>query len=157
MKSITAIALMGFATVSTAQSGPASGEIEVTIEMVRSVMQLERKAIIAEVLELTATENMEFWPVYDDYRDEVRLVDDRLLALILSFAESYDNLPDETAVAMVDNYFEIEMDRLKVRTKFLRRFDDVLPPKKLARFVQTENKIDVITELDLARQIPLVE
>jgi hypothetical protein len=38
----------------------------------------------------------------------------------------------------------------------VREFDDVLPPKKLARFVQIENKLDAIVQVDIASEIPLL-
>jgi hypothetical protein len=61
------------------------------------------------------------------------------------------------ASSLIDDYFDVEADRLKVRTKYVRRFGDVLPPKKLVRFIQIENKLDTIVQVDLASEIPLIE
>ena len=57
---------------------------------------------------------------------------------------------------MIDDYLDIEADRIKVRKKYVRELGKVLPPKKLALFVQIENKLDAIVQVDLASEIPLV-
>jgi hypothetical protein len=160
MKIVGVVALIGLAaaaTMATAQVNSGNAELNNAIEMVRSMSRLERKAVITEQLAMTNDESVRFWPVYDAYTGEIKGVDDRLVQLILDYAARYDNLSDQMALDMVDKYFEIEMDRLKVRTKYVRKFDDVLAPKKLARFIQVENKLNVVSQLYLADEIPLVQ
>jgi hypothetical protein len=160
MRLMAATALLGFAmaaaTTTPAQVNSGNAELNSALEMVRSVSRLERKAVIAAHLTMTNDESVAFWPLYDEYAAEIKEVDDRLVQLVLDYARNFENLPDEMARAMLDDYFEIESDRLDVRQKYLRRFDDVLAPRKLVRFVQVENKLNVVAELYLADEIPLV-
>ena len=159
MRITTAMALIGLATgvATTARAQVDSGNAELNnaIEMVRSVSRLERKVVITDQLAMTNDESTAFWPVYNAYAAEIKAIDDRLAQLILDFAEHYENLPDELARTLVDDYLEIESDRLNVRQKYVRKFDDVLAPRKLARFIQVENKLNVLTQLYLADEIPL--
>ena len=140
-----------------AQVNPEFADINDAIEMIRDVVQLERKDIVAEELALTGEESTKFWPVYDAYVAERETVNDRLVKLITDYAANYLNMSDEMATTLIDDYFDVEADRLKVRQKYVRRFGDVLPPKKLARFIQIENKLDTIVQVDIASEIPLVE
>ena len=155
MRILAMISLIGIAASSVAQITD-DAELDEIVEMVRRVGQLERETVIADELEMTPDERARFWPIYDEYRAELKSVDDRLVALILEFAENYRSMPEATAVTMVDDYLDIEMDRLKVRQKYIRRLDDVLPPRKLARFVQIENKLDSVARLAIAEEVPLV-
>jgi len=140
-----------------AQVNPEFADINDAIEMIRDMVQLERKAIVSEELALTSEESAAFWAVYDQYVAERSVVNDRLVRLVTDYAANYLNMSDEMATTLVDDYFDIEADRLKVRKKYVREFDDVLPPKKLARFIQIENKLDTIVQVDLASEIPLIE
>jgi hypothetical protein len=149
--------LIGFATAATPQVNSGSADLNNVIEMVRSISQLERKAVVTEELAMTNAESVAFWPVYEAYSADLRAVDDRLLQLILDYAATYNNVSDDMARDMVDDYLDIEMDRLKVRSRYVRKFDDVLPPKTLARFIQLENKMNVIAQLYLAEEIPLIQ
>jgi hypothetical protein len=139
-----------------AQVNPEFANFNDAIEMIRDTVQLERKDIVAEDLALTGEESTAFWPIYDAYVVEREVVNDKLVKLITDYAANYLNMSDEMATTLVDDYFDVETERLKVRKKYVREFDDVLPPKKLARFIQIENKLDTIVQVDLASEIPLL-
>ena len=156
-KLLCGLLLLCTAPFAQAQVNPEFADINDTIEMIRDLVQLERKAIVSEELALTSEESAAFWTVYDQYVAERSAVNDRLVRLITDYAASYLNLSDEMATTLIDDYFDIEADRLKVRRKYVREFGDVLPPKKLARFIQIENKLDAIVQVDMASEIPLVE
>ena len=143
--------------IAEAQVNPEFAHANDAIEMIRDMVQLERKTIVSDELALTGEESGAFWAVYDRYVAERSAVNDRLVKLITDYAASYLNMSDEMASKMIDDYFAIEAERLKVRKKYVREFGKVLPPKKLARFVQIENKLDTIVQVDLASEIPLVK
>jgi len=134
-----------------------TGEVHDAIELTRDVIKGERKAIIAGTLNMTAEESQAFWPVYRDYENDISKVNDRLLAVIKDYAKNYDILTDEQAKTMLQDYLKAKEDRLKVRKSYVKKFEKVLPPKKLVRFYQVENKINAAIEFEVARGIPLVQ
>ena len=135
------LALTLAATVSPAQE--INGEIELT-----------RK--LAEVMKFSDAEGEVFWPLYHEYREAMRKVDDRSMSLISGYAESFDALTDETAQAMVKEFISIRQAELDVTRKYLKRFEKILPANKVARFFQLENKLDSVIDFELASEIPLV-
>ena len=148
--------LTGVPLVLQAQANSEFADLNDTFEMIRSVVALERKAIVADGLELTGEESAAFWAIYDNYSADIQDVNDRTVRLITDYAAGFESMTDELARDMVDEYLDIEGEVLKVRTRYVRRFDDVLPPIKLARFYQIENKLDVIAKLVLVEEIPLI-
>ena len=140
------------------EAKPEEAKPDVTsdIELTRAIIQAERQAIVTRAMDLTAAEAQTFWPIYREYRLEMIKVGDRLLALITTYAQNYRDLSDEMAGKLLTEYLGIEKARLQVKNKFLPRFQKVLPPKKVARYYQVENKLDVIIQTELAREIPLV-
>ena len=133
------------------------GDMEATFEMVRSFMENERETMIEEELRLTDTEAEGFWPIYEAYRAEIDVLQDRYAGVIAEYAENYGALSEETAQQIIDDYFEIENGLLAVREAYVDRFTDVLSIQKLTRFYQMENRIDNIADLALMRQIPLTD
>ncbi len=107
-------------------------------------------------MDLTPEESQAFWPLYREYRLEMTKVGDRLLKVITTYAENYRSLSDELAKSLLTDYLSIEKARLQVKSKYLPRFQKVLPPKKVARYYQVENKLDIIIQAELAEEIPLV-
>jgi len=127
------------------------------VELTRAVIQTERQAIVAANLGLTDEEGKQFWPLYRDYRNDLAKAGDRKVKLIMTFAENYENLSDDTAGWMIEESLEIQKQETETKSSWVPRFREVLSAKKLARFLQIENKLDAIVNYDLADSIPLVK
>ena len=139
-----------------AQVNPAFSDLTEATEEARSVMQTERRTIVAQGLSLSVDEEKAFWPIYDRYMADMKAASDLRVKVITDYAASYDSLSDDTARQLLENYLKYQSNTLDIRKSYVRKFRKVLPEIKLARFYQIENKIDSITNFVLAREIPLV-
>jgi uncharacterized protein YutD len=126
------------------------------IEITRSVIKTERKAIVAANMQLNEAESRAFWPVYNEYVENLRKINDRKVRLITDYANAYENLTETQAKAFLRESVNIDKARLELIEDYIDKFEDVLASKKVARFFQIENKIDAIIEYSLAEEIPLV-
>lgn len=153
---ILALGLLALPLFAFAQTNEQFADLNDAIEMVRSMAALERRAVIAEQLQLTGEESTKFWPIYDDYAADKKRINDRLIKIITDYGANFENLSDELATSLVDDHMDVQSDLLKVRSKYLRKFNKVLAPKTLARFYQIENKLDAVTNVVMAQGIPLV-
>lgn len=145
-----ALALKLVATVAPAQ------EINDDIELTRTIIQTQRQAIVTAAMQLTAEESQTFWPLYHEYRESMRKVDDRSVSLISGYADNIETMTDEIAQAMLKELISIRQAELDVTRKYLKRFQKILPANKVARFFQLENKLDSVIDFELASEIPLV-
>ena len=153
---ILALGLLALPLFAFAQTNEQFADLNDAIEMVRSMAALERRAVIAEQLQLTGEESTKFWPIYDDYAADKKRINDRLIKIITDYGANFENLSDELATSLVDDHMDVQSDLLKLRSKYLRKFNKVLAPKTLARFYQLENKFDAVTNVVMAQGIPLV-
>jgi hypothetical protein len=83
-------------------------------------------------------------------------VGDRYVTNLMTYLNNYDNLSDQLAEKLLNEYLSIEKARLDVKAKYVPRFRKVMPPKKVARFFQVDNKLEAFIKADLASEIPLV-
>ena len=150
-----------FVTLLTALLGTLSAAAQVSdtdyLQQLRADIQADRQALVAASLGLTEEEGEAFWPVYREYRSDMAKVGDRMQTLIQDYAQIWDTATEGQAKTMVNQMLAIQRDELKVRKSHLSKFRRVLPEVKVARFLQIENKIDVIVKLGLADVIPLIE
>ena len=123
----------------------------------RSFIELNRKAIVAVNLDLTEEESKAFWPVYAEYRALVDVINDSFLELIGDYAENYQDLSDRMAVNLLNDFLDIEMDRIASKKAYIGDFSKILPPQKVAKYFQIENKMDAIIKAELVMEIPLIE
>ena len=138
-----------------AQSG---GDADLTgqLALSRAQLQVERQAIITRAMEFTDGESNTFWPLYREYQGKLEEVIDRQVALLRDYAASYDTLTDKQSEDLVKRYQDSQKDKLKVQQDYFKKFKKILPPRKVARYFQLENKLDAIVAYDLARTVPLV-
>ena len=110
---------------------------------------------LIENMQLSEAEAKAFWPVYESYQDELFLLRARTLKLLGDYAEAYENMDDDTAKRLLDEYMAVESLRVKLRQTYLPRFRDVLPDVKVVRYYQIENKIHAALMYELGATIPL--
>lgn len=127
------------------------------IELTRQQIQSERQELVAVGMELTEEQASAFWPVYREYRNEQAPVGDRLVELILGYAQQVGEVSDEYAERMLEDYLDIQSDVIDVKKKYVDRFKRVLPARLVARFYQIENKLDAVVNMDLAMSVPVLQ
>lgn len=154
--SMAIVATTSWSQASLAQVNPALGEITDAVEEARTILQTERKLLVMQNLDLTPTESEAFWKVYDQYAADLKKVGDRRVKVITDYAAAYDTLSDETAEKLIKESMGYQSELVDLRKSYLKKFSKTLPATKVARFYQVENKLDAITNFQLARQIPLV-
>jgi hypothetical protein len=135
-----------------AQEKP-SDNMQVVVEKVRA----DKKLLVAENMQLTETEAKAFWPVYDQYQDELFLLRTRTLKLINDFADAYEKMTNETAKKLMDEFMTIDSLGPKLRLAYLPKFRKVLPEVKVVRYYQIENKIQAALFYEFAANIPLMK
>jgi len=133
-----------------------AGEVRDSIALTQSVIEVERKMIVANNLSLTDEQSKAFWPMYDEFQVDLRKLNDKRANLILDLANEFETLTGDRAQEMLKESLKIEGDRTKLKNKYIKKFNKVLPPKTVVRFLQIENKLDAVINYELAAAIPLV-
>jgi len=139
-----------------AAPAPAQDERDL-MELIRAQISTNRQALVAENLALTPAESEVFWPLYRRYQADRAELADRRVALLTEFRDSFDQLTDEQARRMLDDYVDYESDTVKLRRRYIRQFRKVLPERTVLRYFQIENKLDTIVNFELSRVVPLAE
>lgn len=127
------------------------------MQIVREKIRADKKLLVATNMGLTEKEAQAFWPVYESYQKDLGLLNGRMLVLIQDFANNYQAMTDDAAKKLVGEYLAIEGDRVKLKQSYLPKLRQALPEKKVARYLQIENKIEAVIRYELAEKIPLVK
>ena len=127
------------------------------VELLRSDVRTLKIAIITEMMDFTEAEDAKFWPVYREYESELAKLNDDRLALVKEYAANYETLTDEAADRLVRRALDLEGRRNALKVRYYDRFKSVLSPKMAARFLQVENQILSILDLQIASALPIVQ
>lgn len=135
----------------------ASAQMDSYIEMLRSDVRAEKVAIITEVMEFTDAEAEVFWPIYREYELELAKLFDERLANIKNYAEHFETIDDAKADELITNAFKINDKRHKLSKSYYTKIKKAIGAKRAAKFVQLDNQIDLLIDLQIAANLPLVE
>ena len=127
------------------------------IEIVRDVLNAEKKAAIAEVIVLSDTESSPFWALYNEYNFELSKVQNLRIATIKDFAANYENMTNEKADELWNNTIVYQQNLTKLKKSYYKKFKKILPAGKAVQYFQVENKIEALVNASLAMEIPLIE
>ena len=147
-------ALVGLAIAAAAQDKAADN-----MQILREKIKADKKLLVAGNMELTESEAKGFWPVYEGYQKDLAGINQRIGKLIESYAADYraNTLTDEKAKKLIDELVAIEQAEAGLKTSYVPKLSKVLPPKKVARYLQIENKIRALVKYELAGGVPLVQ
>lgn len=137
-------------------SGQSNSVSDRDIEMLRSDLRSQRKQLTAQNLPLTPDEATKFWPIFDQYRQEAIKPNDDRWALIKEYAANYSTMSDAQAQDYVRRANAIDQQLLELRSKYVSVFEKVISPKKAALWYQIDRRIDLLINLQLSSQIPMV-
>jgi hypothetical protein len=140
-------------------SAPLSAQISAEFEKTREAMQKQKDDVIAADMNLTEEEGKTFWPLYREYQEALRKLQDRSFKLLAEYAKERENetFTDQKAKALLDEYMAIEREDLRLKRIYLEKFNSILPAKKVMRYFQLENKIAAMTNYQATQMIPLAK
>jgi hypothetical protein len=156
LRSILVGCSLSLAQPLVAQVNAQFADVSDEIEMVRSMVRIERKALVEQEMQLAPAESQAFWSVYNDYEAERTKINDRTVKVITDYAAAYPDVSNTQAEMLLDEAFDVDADLLNLKQKYARRFAKVLAPARVARFFQIERKLDAVQNLSIAEQIPLI-
>lgn len=129
------------------------------MEILRQKMKADKKLVVAENMQLSDAEAKAFWPIYDAYQKDLDQINARLGQVITTYAEAYRKgaIPNDVASKLLDEALAIEEAETTLKRTYVPRFNKALPAAKTVRFMQIENKIRALVNVELADNIPLVK
>lgn len=127
------------------------------VELLRSDVRAQKVALITEVMEFTDAQSSAFWPLHREYELELSKIGDENLKLIKAYAKHYDRMTDEKATLMIKKLFQLKESRLALKKKYFEKIGKALSPVVAAKFIQLENVINNLIDIQIAAELPLIE
>jgi hypothetical protein len=132
--------------------------IRAYIELLRTDVRKNKAQIVGAVMDLDASDAAKFWPVYQEFEAEyVQRFGDGLVALIGEYVNNYSTMTDQVADQLATKLLDLDRERNNLKRQYYQRFKEALGPITAARFLQVENQVERIIDLQIASSLPVVE
>ena len=127
------------------------------LEISRDVLKIEKKAAIADIMKLTDDKSVKFWELYNEYESKNYTIQNKRIAIIIDFADNYENLSPKKADELLLKAFDFQAEVLKLNKTYYKKFKKIIPVGEAAKLFQALSKIDNLVNAQLALEIPLLE
>jgi hypothetical protein len=145
------------ALIGPAQSASAQSSLNDDTQVLISQIQTDKRAVVLKNLALTDDQVRAFTPIYDEYQKERKGQYERGVDLLNKYASNYGSMTNDAAKEILKDWFKLEADKQSLLKSYAKKFGRVLPETKVLRFVQIENKLNTLMDVQAARIVPLTK
>ena len=122
----------------------------------RAKYREKKVALIEKALDLNPTEHDAFWREYYGYEAESAKIYDERLIIIRDYAANYDKMDNDIANNLALRSLKIRDDRNDLFRKYYNRIAKATSPVIAGQFLQIENELNLLTDLKISTETPIL-
>jgi hypothetical protein len=127
------------------------------IRLLRTDLNTRKEQIVKETMQLDDEQARVFWPIYRDYAGDLDKLGDEKLAIIQDYATNFMTMTNEKADELAKRVMALDDQRIALRRKYYELMKQSLPAILVVRFFQVENQIQLLVDLKIASNLPIIE
>jgi DNA-binding GntR family transcriptional regulator len=128
------------------------------IEKYRADFNAAKKETINEVMKLNDAEAQKFWPIYQEYESKLNAFSDKRLKFANDFtiAQSATTFDPDQAKDLTKRWLNMLHERINLWETYAGKISRAVSPVRAAQFLQIENQIATMLDLNVQSNVPLV-
>jgi hypothetical protein len=150
------VVLMCMASVAVAEQTDVVVVPAIDAEQFKFALTKARREVFDSGMALKGTQADAFWNTYGEFEKEKKPIDDKRTSLLQEYATKKEQLTDEQAVRLVNDFANVAQDDIKLRVKYTNLLAKKLPGVLAARFYQIDSYITTAMTLDLLDNMKLL-
>lgn len=126
------------------------------LEREQSRFSEKKRELVSRAIKLEPGQQNAFWQEYEQYEKELKAYYDEKYRLIRDYAKNYEIMTDETAESLAERSFKLQQRRLDLTRKYFNSIRKAVSATIAVRFLQLENRINLLSDLKIASEMPLI-
>jgi hypothetical protein len=127
------------------------------IQLLRADLSAKQEQIVRETMQLNDQQAAIFWPIYRQYQaEQSKLITDKL-AVVADYSHNFSTMTDEKADQLAQQVMKLDQKRMALREKYYGTMKKALSPAIAVRFFQVEHQLQLIVDLQIAANLPIIE
>lgn len=127
------------------------------IQLLRTDLNRQKRQIVNETMKLDDKQARLFWPIYNDYEANLDKLGDEKLAIVQEYAANFLTMTNERADELAQRVMTLDDQKIALRRKYYDLMKKSLPVILVVRFFQVENQIQLLLDLKIASNLPIIE
>ena len=126
-------------------------------ELLHTDLSAQKRQIVNETMQLDDKQARIFWPIYNDFEAGLDKLADEKLAIVQEYATNFLTVTNEKADELAQRVMALDDQRLALRRKYYDLMKKSLPAIIVVRFFQVENQVQLLVDLKIASNLPIIE
>jgi len=137
---------------------PMSDEAAAFVSLARAEMRNDKVLMVSKAMQLSPEDPNynAFWHEYYKYEAEMKDLNNERLEVIRDYQFNFDKMDDGIADNLASRALSIHKRRLDLLGKYYQLIKRSTSPVLAARFMQVEHQINLILDVEIASQLPLL-
>jgi hypothetical protein len=126
------------------------------LQLIRDQWGVDKKQLIMDYMKFTDAESKKFWPVYDAYMKENRLLMDARIKVIKNYAANYSKMTDVKATELTNKVLDNDMAISRLQKAYYAKFSTAITPMRASQYMQVEYYLLAQVKSMIQDEIPFI-
>src|ERR1700757_3702583 len=133
-----------------------SKNMQAYVKLLLSHVRQRKTEVMADMMQLNAVDAAKFWPIYNEYDAELNKLNDLRVENIAEYARTYTQMTNDKADELIQSALADRRQQSDLLAKYYDRVKAQLGATTAARFVQVEDQLLLIIDLQIDSSLPIV-
>jgi len=106
----------------------------------RKKIESQKIAFITKALDLSSEEAQVFWPVYNDFSDEMKTIRKKRREVFSKARKNRSSLTEKEIGIIIDERLKMEQETLDLKVKYNKEFQKVISNKQISALYHAEEE-----------------
>ena len=127
------------------------------IDLIQAAFGMDKKAIVADFVQLSDTQKDAFWTLYDEYETKRKEYGRERIDLLKQYAEQYMTMTSEQADAWTKKVMELQVKTDKLIATYYEKVKGISDGVVATQFYQIENYILSMIRMQILQEVPFLK
>jgi len=107
----------------------------------RKKIESQKIAFITKALDLSSEEAQVFWPIYNDFSDEMKTIRKKRREVFSKARKNRSSLTEKEIGIIIDERLKMEQETLDLKVKYNKEFQEVISNKQISALYHAEEEL----------------
>lgn len=127
------------------------------IDLIQAAFGMDKKAIVADFIQLTDAQKDAFWTLYDEYETKRKELGKERITLLKQYAEQYLTMTSEQADKWTKEVMELQVKTDKLIATYYEKVKGISDGVVATQFYQIENYILSMIRMSILQEVPFLK
>lgn len=106
----------------------------------REKIESMKVAFLTEKMDLTPEEAQKFWPIYNQYKNEMKALRNEKKELSDDSITDFKSMSDAQALKLIDEKLVLDQKLVDIKKKYHQQYKNIFSPQKVAMLYHADNQ-----------------